>query len=1779
MSQISENLEAMSPLKRALLALTDMQARVDAVERARSEPLAIIGMGCRLPGGAVNPQAFWRMLRDGVDGISEIPPERWDIDSYYDPDPAAPGKMNTRWGGFLDRVDEFDAAFFGIAPREAVWMDPQQRLLLEVAWEALEEAGQTARQWSRLSTGVFVGVSSSDYVWHQLSGSGQLDAYTSTGNSYSIVANRLSYLLDLKGPSLVVDTACSSSLVAVHLACQSLRNRECHLALAGGVNLVLSPMGTISLSKYGMMAPDGRSKAFDAAADGFVRGEGCGLVVLKRLSDALAADDPILALIRGSAVNQDGRSNGLTAPNSGSQQAVIRQALAQAGVAPRELQYIEAHGTGTALGDPIETGALGAVLGPRDGPAHTCALGSVKANIGHLEAAAGIAGLIKVVLSMQHEAIPPQVHFRALNPHIDLAHTPLVIAPAGRPWRRGSRPRLAGVSSFGFGGTNAHAVLEEAAQRRPQETAHAPAEGRVFLLPLSARSPHALTALARSYQDYLKEEPPLYDVCYTASVRRNHHANRVAVLGRSPAELAERLQDLPPFEQVCTPPPPGPVFVFGDQSELWAGMGRDLLSQEPVLREAVDQCEAVLRPYVDWSLTEELLADDAMSRLGETEIAEPALLALQAGLAALWRSWGIEPAAVMGHGTGEIAAAYVAGALNLADAVRVAVHRGRALPRVHSQNGIEAELEQALCGLHPNPAILPITSALTGRPCGGDFEPRYWARQLREPVRFAEAVASLAAQGHEVFLEISPLPTLGSAITQCLAERGREGVALASLRRKCSQREVMLASLGRLYTLGYSVEWDRLYKPAGRSVPLPVYPWQRERFWPVGTQGRADKAPRRADTHPLLGERLPQDASSKTRCWQTELSRSSCPFLNDHRVQGAMVLPAAAYVEMALAASAEALGAGPYAIEQINFLKALFLPEDASRTVRFVMSTAISGAASFEILSRRGSEWVLHATGTIGRGYAGSPRDSAEQIRSRCPEMIDGTEHYQGMQKQGLEYGPSFQGVLQIWRRDGEALGRLQLPYAAAARASAHHVYPALLDAGFQLLAAAVPGAEARLMAGDIYLPVNLGTARTYVRPDPGAELWGHVLVRSSPQSGTDAFEGDVFLMDAEGRIAVEALGLRVQRLERAGRPEASDRWRDWLYEIHWQPEQLPQPAQTFDRAGRWLILADSSGVGKAVGTQLKARGESCVTIVRDEFGAARPEEFQRLLHQAFGDAPPQGIIHLWSLDAPPSEALTLASLEAAQQAGCGSLLHLVQALAQMPWRPAPRLWLVSRGAKAVGRSSLINLAPWPLSGLARVIAIEHAELQCTEVDLSWEASTEEIAALVEEFAANDMEAQVALRGGIRYKARMVRAPLESAAEVAGLSAEDRSKHNVSSPQDKSATLIAPVARAPFSLREEGTYLITGGLGGLGLQVARWMVERGARHLVLVGRGGASESNRGEISSLEQAGAQVLVVRADVSSAGQMAALFAQIDRDLPLLRGVIHAAGVLDDGVLLQQDWQRFANVMAPKVTGAWNLHTLTLGRPLDFFVLFSSMGAVVGSPGQGNYASANAFLDGLAYYRLTRGLPALSINWGPWAEVGMAAATPRRVERTRLRGIGAIAPQAGLQVLEQLLRQPRAQIGVMPINWHEFQAGAAAPLLLADLIAQEAPGHSAAERQESRFGEALRTAQPEERLALLETYLREQLGRVLGSPLSVLDIHQPLSNAGFDSLMAIELTAKIQHDLRVKVPITHALQGPSLRQMSEYLLEQLTTQWLLEPPRGNPAESEAEEWEVLTL
>ncbi len=682
------------------LALTAQRLRAESggADLLQSEPIAIIGLGCRFPGGASTPEKFWRLLESGTDAVREIPPERWDIDLYYDPDPTVPGKMSTRWAGLLDQTDQFDAEFFGIAPREAAAMDPQQRLLLEVAWETLNDAGRPPESLNDSSTGVFFALYNSDYARLQFSDPTTIGAHTSSGTSHGVAAGRLSYLLNLHGPSMAIDTACSSSLVAIHLACQSLRAGECSLALAGGVSALITPEETVSLSKWGMLAPDGRCKTFDATANGFVRGEGCGIVALKRLADALADGDRVLALIRGSAVNQDGRSAALTAPNGIAQEAVLRQALKNARVMGAQLSYVEAHGTGTALGDPIEVEALAAVVGVPRPDGSTCRLGSVKTNLGHLEAASGVAGLIKIVLAMQHQMIPPHLHFKRLNPLISLEATCLAIGHDAVPWPARSVPRCAGVSSFGFGGTNAHIVLEEAPQLPTRtEIGHGPNRS-LRVLPISARSERALAELAQDYVAFLSDkrlagEQSFGDLCYTASSRRWHYPVRAAFVGATQEELTAQIRsylEVRPVRDEIREKSGKLAFVFSGHGSQWVGMGQSLLEREPVYHDVLTQCDAALKSVSGWSVLEELKASGDRSRLEETEVFQPVLFAMQVALAALWQSWGIVPEAVLGHSVGEIAAAHVAGIIGLEDAAKIVVHRGRCMQAANGQGGMAA---------------------------------------------------------------------------------------------------------------------------------------------------------------------------------------------------------------------------------------------------------------------------------------------------------------------------------------------------------------------------------------------------------------------------------------------------------------------------------------------------------------------------------------------------------------------------------------------------------------------------------------------------------------------------------------------------------------------------------------------------------------------------------------------------------------------------------------------------------------------------------------------------------------------------------------------------------------------------------------------------------------------------------------------------------------------------------------------------------------------------------
>ncbi len=2522
------------------------------IDKSQREPLAIVGIGCRFPGEANDPESFWELLKTGVDAVTEIPEDRWAMEKYYNPVPGAPGKTYSRWGGFIKGIDQFEPEHFGISPSEASYMDPQQRLLLEVAWEALEDAGQVIDRKLGMNAGVFIGISTSDYAQIQSSSddNSPVDAHTATGGVFSIAANRISYCLNLRGPSIAVDTACSSSLVAADLACRSLWNGECDLVLAGGVNIIIGAGPFVAFSAASMLSPDGRCKAFDASANGFVRGEGAGIIVLKPLSKALADGNSVYAVIVGSAVNQDGRTSGITVPSQSAQEALLREACRQGGIDGSAVHYVEAHGTGTAVGDPIEAAAMGNVLSSGRPRGRYSLIGSVKTNIGHLEAAAGIAGVIKVALSLKHRMIPRNLHFHNPNPKIPFEDLQLRVPLCLEPWPDDSGPAIAGVNSFGFGGTNAHMLLMEyrGGTDGPIELAREDS-GRAMLMPLSARIPEALQTLARSYQSFLRGDSDdsrasISGICYTAGVGRTHFDHRLSLIVHNREELEDRLDGFLAGEKKPGMSnglrrhshKPKIAFVFSGQGPQWWGMGRELLAEEPLFRKTIEECDKLLGRYADWSILEELTTDEACSRLQETAIAQPALFSLQVALAALWKSWGIEPEAVVGHSVGEAAAAHVAGALSLEDAVRVIFHRGRCMDLASSkgrmlavgltmseaereiqgyqgrvslaainspssatlsgepesleqiswsleQKGIfckflqvnyafhSAQMEpirgnllESLDGLQPRHPVLPIISTVTGKPMEGRcFDRDYWWQNVRQRVRFAEAVGWLIERDYDAFLELSPHPVLSSSITECLLQQDRKGTVLPSLRRHEEERAVMLSSLGELYTMGHAIDWQRLWSGGGRRVYLPRYPWQRQHYWHESEDQRERRLGRKK--HALLGRNI----GSANPTWDIVVEKRLLRYLEDHKVQGHVVVPAAAFVEMALGGAREIFGAGACVLEEIQFQKAIFLPDEGETpAVQLVCYPDDGSFAIHSRASRSDQSWMLHTNGYLRKEQDPRPYQKADlgAIKHDLPEEISSEECYRRVAEMGLQFGPSFQGIERIWRKDGEALGLVRLNDHLEEKSDHYCFHPAFLDSCFQVLSGTLPED-----CKSLYLPVQIERAGFY--GSPGRQVWSHVHLKDM---SAKSLEGDIRIYDPDGVLLMEIEGFRCQAVQGIRGGDLDD-MEKWFYEVKWHhkprpdqkrpihsanyippsreiansvtsevdslvnelgwvkkysglyeqldvlsaayvlqalrdlgwqfnlgdritlaslmeqlvprhyrvmgryirmlekagylkksgidewviyqkpPGQGPQiiwqhtlfqyPAfvTTLDLMGRigsqladilrgdvdplqlifpegsnalaehfyqdspqfrlcntmiqkavttalgglpetrtvrileigggtggmtkyvlprlpedrtkyvfsdisslflskaeqvfrdypfvsyqsldierdplqqgfephsfdiilasdvmhatsnlrdslgniqklissegllifletekerswidlvfglmegwwrftdfdlrrdyplidrvqwkdvleevgfsdvadmsvypddqivmltrgplieedryhmenqtaseltngergsWLIFADKGGMAQTLVELLEVRGESCILVATgDRFqrineknfqiSPNNPEDMERLLQALFSSnqLPWHGVIHLWSLDAPPSEETTIDSLRLGEVLGCHSVMHFIQALSKLDREnKSSNLILVTRGAQPL-RQGAVSVGQSPLIGLGTVIGNEHPNIRCKMVDLSPDGSPDEVQSLFAELWTVDAEDEVALRHEARFVPRLERAirakvPAEQKNTVAGgmmpyrleistsgvidnltlhetkryqvdhgqveievfaaalnfrdvmkalglyptdgddymmlgdecagrvvalgegvedfkvgdeviaiapgsfgsyartlaefvvrkpehLSFEEavtfpiafltayyslhhlaqitagervlihsaaggvglaalqiarqagaevfatagspekrellrfmgvqhvmdsrslsfadeileitggrgvdvvlnslagkaiakgvsclapygrflelgkrdiyqnsklglrafrknlsffaidlsrlladkpllirsiltelyqqiegkvlhplphrvypasrivdafrymaQAKHSgkiVISMQDE-GVLVEPLGEDAIAFRPDASYLITGGLGGFGLAVAKWIVENGGQNVVLVGRHGAeSEETKNALESLQSTGARIVVTKADVTSVEQVADILTQIDRTMPPLKGIFHAAMVLDDGVLIQLDQDRFRKVMAPKVEGAWNLHSQSLNKDLDFFVLFSSVVSLFGNPGQGNYVAANLFLDALAHHRRSLGLPAVSINWGHLTEVGYVSRHQDVSEHLTRRGILGFPPNQAMKALGRILKENPVQMGVMRLDWKKL-AGLASKAQgsqrLSSLMGQNMEQQMGEE--ESGIREALMQAKPEERRELVQTYICEQVAGVLGTSVK-LDFDQPLNELGLDSLMAVQLQHRVENDLALSLPAGKLMQGPaSINRLSTVVLNEL--------------------------
>ncbi|GLE52940.1 type I polyketide synthase [Mycobacterium montefiorense] len=1787
MTSLAERAAQMSPKAREVLARELVRAGTTFPTDV-AEPVAVLGIGCRLPGSVTGPDSFWQLLMDGRDAVDVVPADRWDADAFYDPDPQAPGRMTTKWGGFVDDVAGFDADFFGITPREAEAMDPQQRILLEVAWEALEHAGLQPDSLSGSRTAAIMGLSAWDYTIVNLERRAEIDAYMSTGNPHSAAVGRISYLLGLRGPAVAVDTACSSSLVALHLACQNLRLRESDVALAGGVQLMLSPFTSIALSKWSALSPTGRCKTFDALADGFVRSEGCGVVVLKRLADATRDGDRVLAVIRGSAINQDGRSNGMTAPNAAAQRDVITTALRQADSTADRVNYIETHGTGTILGDPIEFEALSATYGRGDGK---CALGSVKTNIGHLEAAAGITGFIKATLAVSRGQIPPNLHFTRWNPAIDPSSTRLFVPTEPTAWPDGVR--RAAVSSFGLSGTNAHVVIEQAPESAPVKGSGP----RLSTLVLSGKTSQRTASLAAGLADWMEgpgAAAPLADVAHTLNHHRSRHPKAAVVVARDRTDAIAGLRALAAGRPVpgvleCRDgfTGPGTVFVYSGQGSQWVGMGRRLLADEPAFAAAIDELEPDFLAQAGFSLRQTLA--DGVEVVGIDRI-QPVLVGIQLALTALWRSYGVTPDAVVGHSMGEVSAAVVAGALRAADGLRVIATRSRLMAQLAGQGAmalleldadaaaqliadypqvtlavhasprqsviagppesvdavIEAvaaqnrlarridvdvashhpiidpvlpQLRSALTDLAPQPMTIPMISTTSEQP-QTVLDAGYWAANLRNPVRFHQAITTAAARYH-TFIEVSPHPVLTYAIDDTLSDSANRAqlTTVGTLQRDTDDTvtfHTQLAAVGKLP----EIDTTR------RLADIPLTPWQHTHFW-VADRSASYPGPDSADAHPLLGMHV-EVPSSRDHVWQADVGTDVSPWLADHKVFGQAVMPAAGFAEIALAAASEAFGlpVDALAINQLEVEQMLTL--DGHTQVTTQLTRDADDKTRIEIYSRTPAGWCRHAT---ARAAVSPPEATPER---RTPGTRDGqtavspADLYAVLRLTGQNHGPSFAALTQINRQpDGSVETEITLPEGAP-RHPGYRIHPVMLDAALQGLAAAIPGEEAAATAGSAeisYLPVSFESLRVYGNPGRHARCRARLMDLDAGGAGK---LGKITLTDDAGNVTAEINDLYLRRVERRSAPLPLAQK---VFDTSWVDAAIAD-AGSSDAPGSWLVLTDAGSKAGEFVEQWRSPARRVITAdLGDE--AAMLAAFA----ETAGDPerPPVGVVAFVD-DGSDDAGITAAGLNRARDS-VWAISTVVRAVLGGWHGRSPRLWLVTAGGLAVhdepGRPAI-----GALRGLVRVLAYEHPDLRTTLVDL--DITRNPVSAVMAELESQDSAANfddvVAWRDGQRYVERLGR-----------------------------ATLGEPVRDAV--VESGASYIVTGGLGGLGLVFARWLVESGAGRVVLNGRSEPSDDARKVLAELESR-AEVAVVCGDIAAAGVAERLVAAAEDQNRRLAGIVHGAAVIDDSLVLSMSKESLQRVWAPKAAGALRMHQASVGRELDWWVGFSTTASLLGSAGQGAYACASAWLDALVAWRHTAGMPAAVINWGPWSEVGVAQSLVGSP-------LDPISPAEGIAAMDALLATDRSHTGVTRLRADRAMLAFPEIRNLGYFTSVVSELDIAGDGGDWSGPQALRELDPAEAREVVRERLCGRIAGVMGyADRSAVDTGVPLTELGMDSLMAVRIRNTTRADFGIEPPVAMILQGASLQDLTVEVIRQLG---LAEPEqnldRGNAVRDRAQQ------
>ncbi|GHJ20855.1 hypothetical protein TPA0909_24690 [Streptomyces albus] len=1784
------------------------------VESAGSDPVVVVGMGCRFPGGVASPEDLWRLLADGVDAMGAFPTDRgWEGGSGV--------------GGFVDGMADFDAGLFGISPREALAMDPQQRLLLEVVWESLERAGIAPLSLRGLPVGVFAGTNGQDYPTAMALAGESMEGYASTGSSGSVLSGRVSYTLGLEGPAVTVDTACSSSLVAMHLAAQSLRAGECDLALAGGVTVMSTPGAFVEFDKQGGLAGDGRCKAFSDDADGTGWGEGVGVLVLERLSDARRNGHRVLAVVRGSAVNQDGASNGLTAPNGPSQQRVIRQALANAQVSPGDVDVVEAHGTGTSLGDPIEAQALLATYGqdrPGDRPLW---LGSVKSNLGHTQAAAGVAGVMKMILAMRHGRLPKTLHAETPSSHVDWSAGAVELLTQPREWPRDERPRRAGVSSFGVSGTNAHIILEEAPPAPEEEVA---ADSTIVLptVPwvVSAKTASGVAAQAARLASGVVGLDAV-DVGLSLATTRSGLEHRAVVLGGDAEELRTQLAALAAGERVPGMARSGLTgFVFAGQGGQRLGMGRELAESFPVFAAALDEVCAHFDGLLDRPLLDVMFTD--AEALGQTGWAQPALFAVEVALFRLLESWGVTPDYLVGHSVGELAAAHVSGVLSLADACKLVAARARlmqALPgggamwavratvdevtpllvegvSVAAVNapgqvvlsGTRAAVETVAAALpdhqghwlevshafhsalmdpmlaeftevaatveYARPRV-PIVSTLTGEQVE-EFSAAYWTDQVRGTVLFADAITRLKALGVARFVELGPDATLMAAVEETC---GDDVLAVPVLHRKRPEAATAVTALAHLWADGAEADWAAFFAPTGaRTVELPTYVFQHERYWPTArlTAGPLPLGSTRAG-HPLL-QAVISVAGSGDVLLLGGLSAQAQPWLADHQVADRIVFPGTGFLELALCAGERV---GCERVEELTLTAPLVIPETGVVHLQLLVGASDAGGCrSLQVSSRRDDEpveqWTLHATGLLAPapdadepgeteyGLAQWPPDGAREL------SLDGL--YDGLAGLGLRYGPVFCGLRRVWRRGAELFAEALLTDPAQPDTDAFRVHPAVLDSVLHSMALGAAedtgpdvGQDARGRLPFSWSGVTLhavGATAVRARLTPGGP--DSVTLRVADVSGRPVAE-------------VDSLTLRPMAADPAPDPSAEAVPRDALFRVAWTPVRAPVAD-----APDWVVLdGDDVLPGGERYPDLAAlraaveAGRAVPEVVVTAAGPSSGAESAQAIHDAVLRA--LALVQEWLSDERFAASRLVLVADGAVPARPEDVVRDL---------PGAAVWGLVRSAQSEhpGRFQLVD----GRAGFAAAIGSAEPQLAVRDgallacrltgvpapPQLSQAAEPSQTA---EPSRAADMSPAAHRSPGPDSAPVADSAPAPDSAPPADSTREVNNAREVQSTReaDPAGTArSAPSARPAVPVWDpSGTVLVTGATGHLGGVIARHLVTaHGVRHLLLLSRRGAAAPGAAElVAGLTALGAEVTLVACDAADRAALAAVLDGVPAEHPLT-GVVHTAGVIADATVASLSPEQVRQVLRPKVDAALNLHELTATAPLTAFVLYSSVSAALGAPGQGNYAAANAFLDALAERRAAEGLPGLSLGWGLWAGPGemtdaLGEADLRRMARG---GMVPLTASDGTALFD--LAGASGHAAVLPVRLDLAalrQTADRLPPVFRSLV--PAPRRRAARADTAAAAslvDELLPLSPEDRLAALRSLVQAQAATVLGhdTPDDVA-VDQPFRELGFDSLTAVELRNQLGAVTGLRLSVTLVFDHPTAEAVARHLRDGL--------------------------